>query len=160
MYNFKIAQLHIQGCEEGLFFLNHSSCNSPMVGKIFLGRGRGGKIRAGEGVPSVCNFYGCCWFKDCIFIMIFLINLITALWFHERLGVPDNLYFFFSRNTKIIHSRKSDQGNTSNKSFQNGPKDESNNTLEIIQKPCFLNVFCEATFQILLHSNKITATAL
>ena len=79
MYNFKIAQLHIQGCEEGLFFLNHSSCNSPMVGKIFLGRGRGGKIRAGEGVPSVCNFYGCCWFKDCIFIMIFLINLITAL---------------------------------------------------------------------------------
>ena len=70
MYNFKIAQLHIQGCKEGLFFQNHSSCNSPMVGKIFLGKGRGGKIRAGEGVPSVCNFYGCCWFKDCIFIMI------------------------------------------------------------------------------------------
>lgn len=106
MYNFKIAQLHIQGCEEGLFFLNHSSCNSPMVGKIFLGRGRGGKIRAGEGVPSVCNFYGCCWFKDCIFIMIFLINLITALWFHERLGVPDNLYFFFFQETQklFIHA--------------------------------------------------------
>jgi hypothetical protein len=40
-----------------------------MVGKIFFGAGQKG-AGDGEGVPSVCNFYGCCWFKDCIFIMI------------------------------------------------------------------------------------------
>jgi len=159
MYNFKIAQLHIQGCEEGLFFLNHSSCNSPMVGKIFLGGGGAEKLGQGRacllfvismavaGLKTVFSswFFWSIWSRHCDFTKD--LECLTT-------------YIFFSRNTKIIHSRKSDQGNTSNKSFQNGPKDESNNTLEIIQKPCFLNVFSEATFQILLHSNKITATAL
>ena len=61
-----------------------------------------------------------------VFSSWFLINLITALWFHERLGVPDNLYFLSRRNTKIIHSRKSDQRHTW-WILSRWPEDDSNN---------------------------------